>query len=84
LLILSVVGAAMHVDAVVSSDRARLRRGGRDRAVRARVGLDRKVLTYVGITLRRPEQTIDRPPAAERARERGCPARRAASPAADR
>lgn len=38
LLILSVVGAAMYVDAVVSSDRARLRRGGRDRAVRARVG----------------------------------------------
>jgi hypothetical protein len=41
--------------------------------------LDRKVLTYVGITLRRPEQTIGRSPAAERARERGRPARRAAS-----
>jgi hypothetical protein len=46
--------------------------------------LDWSILTYVGITLRRPEQAIDRPPAAERARERGCPARRAASPAADR
>jgi hypothetical protein len=68
LLILSVVGAALYVDAVVSSDRARLRHGGRDRAVRARVGaLDPSILTDVGITLRRPERAIGWPPVAERA-----------------